>query len=353
MNLIIALPGPRLPDTHAGGEAPGGALPDMPALSRLLRRAQRLPAAPDWRSGVLAALAGSPVEAAQLAARAVPALSESMPLCLAAPLHVEAGISRVHLPPGGRLALEPVEEQAWCAAFNQEFGAQGVTLHVAAAGGGWLLVAPFAAAASDPAPEALVGEALARAPARNAEERSLRRLGAEVEMWLAAHELNREREARRLPPLNAIWFWGGARVAALPALRLPGVICSSGVADAWLAGLARHGAICLQRTSDWHAAQRCIAQAAGGAAPGGAVQQDRCAGLIVLAPDASGQSRAYWEALEANWFAPAERALGSGEVSGLRLQVGRSAWHRPARTAWRWPRWNRGHWWQLTGQVPA
>ena len=74
-------------------------------------------------------------------------------------------------------------------------------------------------AARDPAPEDLIGQPLARIAARDDAERTLRRLGAEIEIWLAGHELNREREARNLPPLNALWFWGGARVVPLPHRR--------------------------------------------------------------------------------------------------------------------------------------
>lgn len=334
MSVLIAMPGPWLPESRgpAAHEA-AGSPPAMPVLAHLLRRSRRLPDAQDWRSGVLAAFGGMAVEAAQVAARAIEGMREGAPLCMAAPLHVVAGISRVHLPPGGRLLLPPLEERAWCAAFNQEFGSPGVRLHVAAPGGGWLLEAPFAAAARDAAPDELVGEALARAPAGGDDERALRRLGAEVEMWLAAHALNREREARRLPPLNALWFWGGATAAPLPSLRLPRVFCGNQPGDAWLAGLARAGGSEALIAADWNTA----------AARGDSL-------LIVLAPDAAGQTRRFWEQLEADWIAPAAQALATGAMPALRLQVGASAWQLPQPRPWRWLRRNRGDWWQLTGQ---
>src|SRR5262245_9970450 len=102
MTLLIATPGLRRPDTAAGVTAASDALPALPALTTLLTRARRLPVTPDWRTGVLKAL-GAPgdeatIPAVVLAARACPALSAGAALCFATPLHVVAGISRVHLP---------------------------------------------------------------------------------------------------------------------------------------------------------------------------------------------------------------------------------------------------------------
>ncbi|HUG72592.1 MAG TPA: hypothetical protein VMK82_04130 [Steroidobacteraceae bacterium] len=341
MTPLIAMPGPWLPDDAADARALG-AIPELPALTRLLRRARRLQDAEDWRAGVLAALgAGSGVSPVSVAAQAVPVLAQDATLCFAAPLHVVAGMSRVHLQPGGRLLLDSPEDQAWCDAFNQEFGSSGLRLHVASPGGGWLLSAPFAHSARDPAPQILVGTALERQPAASEEERSLRRLGAEVEMWLSGHALNRVREARRQPPINALWFWDGARADALPAMRVPrGIVDGSGLPDAWLAGLARHFAVPAAIGRDWHHAMRAV-EATAGAGPL----------LIVLAPDSGGATGQYWQMLEDHWFAPAARALAEGGITGLRLQIGPGAFALPNRSLSAWLRWRRRSWWQLCGQV--
>jgi hypothetical protein len=341
MNALIAMPGPWLPDGTGDSGKAHTELPGMPGLTRLLRRARRLPDAADWRAGAWAALGGGAVPPVAIAACAVPELSSRASLCLAAPLHVVAGISRVHLPPGGRLWLEPVEEQAWRAAFNQEFGASGMRLHCAAPGGGWLLEAPFAAAARDAEPDVLVGEALQRQPATSAAERALRRFGTEVEMWLAAHELNREREARRLPPLNSIWLWGGGAADLLPAPGHPHVVVGNLAPDAWLCGLARWLGVRAEREGQWAAAARHADSAQ--------AQGEPRSLLLVLSPDAGGASNAYWEMLERDWFAPLAASVRQGEVARLRLQIGRSAWQLPARSLLRGFG-RRRPWWQMTGE---
>jgi hypothetical protein len=308
MSLSIAMPGPPLPEFE--NAAARAAQPALPALSALLARARRLPDADHWRAGALMDC-GVPAAAstiAAVAARALPALAADAPICLAEPVHVVAGISRVHLPPDGRLQLDAGELSRWADAFNREFGEPQLQLHPVA--GGWLLAAPFAQGARDPAPAALLGEPLARVAARDEAERALRRLGAEVEMWLAAHPLNREREARQLPPVNNLWFWGGARATALPALaRPPQALCVVGEPDAWLAGLAVHCAVPLQRVAHWPDLP-----------PGRAT-------LLAL-PHLEGAWRD-WSELDARWFEPATQALRAGDLPALRLQIGDRAWQLP------------------------
>jgi hypothetical protein len=345
MSLLIAMPAPWLPAPEAGGAAAAMRLPDLPELSRMLREGRPGPAATDWRAGVLSHLTGGSgsIAPVALAARAVPVLAEGTPLCMAAPLHVVAGISRVHLPPGGRLRLDAVEEQAWCAAFNQEFGAHGVQLHIAAPGGGWLLQAAFAGGARDEAPDALAGEVLARQPARDGNERLLRRLSAEVEMWLAAHELNREREARRLPVLNAIWFWDGGAAQAVPPLQGAGRVATNVAGDAWLAGVARHAGapapLVAARWNDIAAVWRGGAGAAAGH------------GLIVLVPESGIADGEFWRMVEQEWLAPVAGEIRRMAGAKVLLQVGPRAWSFPHRSLlrWIWPR--RRAWWQMAGVV--
>jgi hypothetical protein len=289
MSLLIAMPGPLLPETDAMGLAQSRAvLPEMPALTCLLARSRRLPSSVDWRAGALGALQGARVPQVAVAAGSLGEACAGAGACFVSPLHMVAGISRVHLPEGGRLVLEAEERAAWREEFNREFGNAELRLHATAEE--WVLTAPFAAAARDAAPEQLLGEPLMRAPAASAAERALRRLGAEVEMWLAAHPRNREREQRRSPPINGFWFWGGGQVAA-----------------------------------DWRSA-------AG-------------AQWIVLGSQSGVPTPEQWRALEADWFEPAWRAVRSGAIKHLRLQIGRNAWQLPDRSPLRWFRRARP-WWQ-------
>lgn len=342
MTVLIAMPAPWLPESGAGGG--GSVLPELPAFSRLLRHGRRLPAAPDARGGLLSLLAMRPAHIAPgaVAARAIGSIPATVPSCMASPVHMVAGISRVHLAPGGRLMLDSVEEQAWCASFNQEFGSNEVKLHVVAPGGGWLLQAPFAGGARDAEPGMLEGEALARAPAADADERMLRRLGTEVEMWLAAHEMNREREARRVPVLSAIWFWGGGAAAQLPPLPEVAGVYSNGPGDAWLAGVARQAGAPVSKALCWDDVARLLpARAATGTG--------RC--IIVLSPPRGAMDGEFWSMVEEQWMAPVWKALGHGEVRQLLLQVGPQAWSLPDHSMLRWFRPRRRNWWQLAGQV--
>lgn len=339
---MIAMPGPLLPQEPVPQASPG--LPPLPALTRLMRRARRLPDAPDWRAGVLVALGGPadlpPVALAACAAKLPPGRA----LCFAAPLHLVAGISRVHLPPGGRPVLEHEEEQRWCEEFNAEFGGDGVRLHVAAPGGGWLLEAPFAAAARDTSPELLIGAPLARAAAVCEQERALRRLVAAAEMWFAAHALNRHRERRGAPPINALWLWGGAQVRPVPALAAPARIVAAGMPDAWLAGLAACTGAPLSGAGGFDDAMRALPNA---------VRKSGLDALLVPAPDDQGLSRQYWQHVEERWIAPALRAFESGQIAGLRLQLGRVAWQLPRRGLLGWLRRERRAWWQVAGEAVA
>jgi hypothetical protein len=322
MNLLIAMPGPPEPDA-----APP---PELPSLTRMLVRARRLPDAAEWRVGVHRALQGgegTPLEPAALAACSLAQLPPSAALCFATPLHVVAGMTRVHLPPGGILVLDAHERAAWREAFNAEFGDADLQLH--AAGGGWLMTASFAHAATDAAPEMLLGAALERSPAQGDAARALRRLGAEVEMWLAAHPLNDARAARQLPAVNNFWFWGGARAQRpAPFPHAPRSVSSNADADPWLAGLANH---C---SAPVHAAAADLQQA---------MQQG--AELIVLQQPAQLPPWEHWRQLEAQWFAPAAQALRAGALKSLRLQIGRSAWRLPDASPLRWLRRSRP-WWQ-------
>lgn len=341
MTALIAIP--RLPGA-VDEDGTHTELPEMPALTRLLRRARPLPDAPDWQAGVMRALGMGGLPAAAVAACALPALPHGTAVCFAAPLHAVAGISRVHLPPGGWLALEAAEDLAWREAFNAEFAATGAALHVVEEGGGWLLAATCAAGASDAAPELLAGAALERAPARDEAQRALRRLGTEVEMWLASHPLNRRRERRGQPVLNTIWFWGAARCQALPAPGALRGIMSSRRTDAWLAGLAAWAGRPLVRAGGWETAVQ--------ATPGLLTAQPDAKGLLLAVPEsqAAGSPAGYWQELEQRWFGPAEQALADGAIHALQLQLGGAAWQVQRNSLRHWLRWGRRPWWQMGAQ---
>lgn len=337
------MPAPWLPEPGSRAGAARAQFPHLPALSGLLAAGAPTPESPDWRAGIFAHLAGTATAIAPVAVAAsgLAGLAGNAPLCLAAPVHMVAGISRVHLPPGGRLVLEPLEEQAWCAAFNQEFGSGSVKLHIGAPGGGWLLQAPFAPGARDAGPDALAGEALARKPAADENERLLRRLGTEVEMWLAAHEMNREREARHVPVLNAIWFWDGGTAQAVPPVPAVTHVASNVPGDAWLAGLARHAGTRVAQAAGWRDLDPAVAAEADA--------DPTC--VIVLAAGQGLAEEGFWESAEENWFVPLAARLPAAAGPPWLVQLGPRGWLVPDRSLRRWFRPRRRSWWQMAGQV--
>jgi hypothetical protein len=281
--------------------------PDLPALSALLQHARRLPDVADWRCGVLSALDLGDEEQnmARMAAHAIQNLQPGTGVCMALPVHVVAGMSRMFL--------------GAPAAFNAEFGAADLHLH--AVGSGWLLQAPFAAAANDGSPDSLLGTALAREPAVSAAARSLRRLGAEVEMWLAGLAFNAERESRGEPPINCIWMWGGATAHNTPPSgQVPGALFSNVEPDAWMTGLAAHCRVELQQARSWEE-----------------VRDTRDA-VVILQPSSHGAVLAHLPVWEPAWFEPARRDMTSGRLASLRLQIGHSGWQLPAPQLTRWMR---------------
>lgn len=349
MFALFAMPAPRWGEAAV---AELRALPRLNALDALLRRGRRQPPSRDWRAGVQGALGAGAERIAPVAvaASAVPAVPRDAGVCFASPLHLIAGISRVHLPPAGALQLEAAEAEAWRLAFNRELGGADVQLHATTTGTHWLLEAACADAARDVEPDALAGAALERQAASFPGERALRRLSAEVEMWLAAHPLNQAREAKGKLALNALWFWGGARAIGLPPLRSAMWVASDVAHDAWLTGLTTQLHCPSIEAGSWDEACHIAGQlSTGTSAPR---EHAPALALVVMKADAANGSVHYWQMLEQHWFEPLSRAMDQGALSGLRLQVGGACWQVPRRGAFHWLR-RRRHWAELIAHADA
>lgn len=171
---------------------------------------------------------------AETAARAADAHSG---VWIATPLHLMPGLSRVHLEPHGILRLRGAELAALVAEFAHAFGDAPLALHPLPSGQLLLFTAEMPACiTTEPARAARqdLTQALPHGPGSSA----LRRLGAEIEMWLHALPLNAERRRRGELPVTALWLWGseGGVAGALPpataSLRIFG-------SDPWLDGFSR------------------------------------------------------------------------------------------------------------------
>ncbi len=221
----------------AGTPEPAGASAALPALEHIARFAHQRLAQADWRAWAarwlgLAQYAGLPPASVAAAGRPVPGET----VWFASPLHLIAGVGRVHLQRSGRLRLAPETLARLAADFNGTFAGSGFALEPLA--GEFLLGAPSGLRAStcDPARVPLAG--LLEALPHGAEGAALRRLGAEIEMWLHAHPLNEARARRGEPSLSQLWIWGGGEAAAAGTAGETGIRAAIYGADPYLAGLA-------------------------------------------------------------------------------------------------------------------
>lgn len=221
-----------------------------PALAHTLRLGTRAPLDRGWRAWLAhwfgrAELADAPV--ASVAAAGIGARAGAA-AWLATPMHWVAGMSGVHLDGRAILRLPPAELAALADDFNAAFRHSAVALRPL--GSGDLLAnGPdgYSARTVEPARAWLAG--LAESLPAGAGASALRRLGAEVEMWLRDQAVNRARAARGERPVSALWFWGGIGPAAAQPPRVASAAHGAEAAaqphtlalgsDAYLHGLAR------------------------------------------------------------------------------------------------------------------
>lgn len=278
--------------------------------------------AEDWRQALLRAQwpsALAQLTPAAIAARSVGASEGGS--WLAAPVHLQAGLDRVHLPMHGVLRLADAELQSFAAAFNAQLGTPSLQLRVLS-GGGFVLSGLDAPRAVTSDPATILGADVREAVPRGVEAAPLRALSGEIEMWLHEHPLNLARQRRGELPVSSLWLWGGAEpLATGPLVRaLPVGAPAWGGEDAWLRAVARVAAPEGRGTS----ADFATLQALG--ADCGIVAVSATRGL---------------DEWHAAWLEPARTALAARQVGRLTLWVeGRiltlvatSSWHywRPAR----------------------
>lgn len=328
----------ELDPARLSAEARAG-LPRLPSLEQWLARGE-VHALPDgWRQWLQLTLGGRRLAAsppASIAGAAVEGVPTDRPVWLATPLHFVAGLDTVRVHPAGQLPLTDAEQQALRLDFAREFAGTGWSLH--GAGGRELLLALGSGyeagevRSDDPAMwlGADPRDGLPRGPGSG----PLRRLGAELEMWLHRHPINEARAACGQLGVNALWLWGGgAAVVRSQERQEPETDALVFADELFVDGLAR----CL----GWQAQPmpaRWPSQPKASRSPG--------VTLVVAGPGAAADGRSL-ERIDRDWIAPAlaEWRRGSHELT---LLTARSAvtLRRPSlRRAWRALRRPRP-WWQ-------
>ncbi len=327
------------------GQDAGAGLQRLPVLETLLARSRVTALAADWRGWLAARSSNVSCRIATPAATVAAAYgagpsSGQVPgqVWLATPVHYFAGLDSVHLHPAGLLRLDSEEQQRLTADFARVFADSPWELR--SFGQRELLLAgpainasgadPAYFAGCDPSPGLPHGEGAA----------TLRRLGAEMEMWLYEHPLNLERGRRGELPVTTLWLWGAeARAAATPPVGVP---AAAAVPIAPAAAARLYG-------SDTYA--EALWRLQGGAAAALPAAFDAAlitphADSVFLYPLLRPQGLwAAFEQLEQRWLPAALRAVSARRVSVLRLVVGARAY------SWGWLDWvrfwrSRTPWWE-------
>jgi len=162
---------------------------------------------------------------------------------LATPLHLVAGLDTLHLPRDGILSLRPEERVELAAGFATALGGDGLALH-AVEGDAFLLSGLVLPEVTTSEPARALAADLVRAQPAGPGAAALRRLMAEIEMWLHEHPVNlrREREGRRA--VRSLWLWGGdARPAAAPRAAAGSGVRRVFSDDAWVRAASRLAAV--------------------------------------------------------------------------------------------------------------
>ncbi len=168
-------------------------------------------------------------------APAVEPLSQNSTVWIASPVHLIAGLTSLHVDRRSLLRLSAADLAGFAGSFERTFGDTELRLS-AVRSGEFLLQGPgrLSAATTEPA-RALVNDLEESLPT-GSNAAALKRLGAELEMWLHGHPLNEARRQHGELAVTSLWLWGGGCVGSLDRSRqAPTELAFGG--DSYLAGL--------------------------------------------------------------------------------------------------------------------
>ena len=127
---------------------------------------------------------------------------------IATPVHLIAGLTSLHLDRRSILRLPAPDLESLAQDFNRTFAGSDLFLRPLPSGD-FLLHGPATLTGSTTEPSrALVADLEASLP-KGTDAKPLKRLGAELEMWLHATPLNETRQRRGELPVSTLWLWGG------------------------------------------------------------------------------------------------------------------------------------------------
>ncbi len=219
-------------------------LDGVEGLPRLLGRADVLPAR---AAGLLPALAdafalpaaGLPA-AALLREAAAHDAGGSVWLC-ADPVYVQPDANGARLLAWGEMALAAEESEEFARPLRPVLGDAGMLLEISAPSRWQLRLREGTPLPAFATPEQVLGQSLLTHLPQGAQGRRWRALFNELQILLHQHPRNRARITAGLPPINALWFWGGGALPARPRTTLAALLSRDAVARA----LALHAQVAL------------------------------------------------------------------------------------------------------------
>ena len=250
--IVIVISDLYLADGDAGRSSIAAA-PPLSGLEDVVRFGQRsaLQGAGDrsWRSW-LASLAGrddlaaaAPAAVAAAAATSVGELAAGT-AWMVTPVHLIAGLTSLHFDPRSLLTLAAQDLEELARDFTATFGDSGFNL-VPTAAGALLLVNPDPIQVATTEPSRALARGVEASLPSGSGAPLIRRLGAEIEMWLHNHHINDARARRGELPVSTLWLWGGGPLLTAASQEPVTSMVAFGT-DPYLVGLSRLLSIPLQ-----------------------------------------------------------------------------------------------------------
>ncbi len=306
------------PAAAEAGSAAGAFFHNVPGIEYAGRFGARAALVGGWREWLAEWLGRSDlagVAPACIAAAAIDAAATARGNAtswIATAVHLSAGLTRVHLDHRGILRLPGGQQSALAADFTHVFGSSGYEL-TPLPSGDFLLTTPGITPLPTAEPARCAGGEVAHGLPQGTAAGPLRRLLAEIEMWLHGQALNDARRAQGMLPVTALWLWGAAGRRVQPQVRPAPAPEQAFGRDACLNGL-------------WHlqgSACRALPQDLAAAMSDGEAQR------AVLVLEAGGELHSGFQGTVAEavaqfdrrFVSPALRALRGGECANLTLIV--------------------------------
>ena len=204
---------------------------ELPGLARIARYGSGGALEQGWRpwlaawSGQSELAQSAPATIAAAASRATARDAKGRMVWLATPVHLVAGLASVHLDPRGLLQVDLEARRALAQDFNTVFAESGFRLE-AVAPAGLLLMGPRIDDLDSVEPARILGASVSEVLPEASTAPTLRRLVAEMEMWLHGHPVNAERARRGRLPITALWLWGGGVAREGIALSVESALAS-------------------------------------------------------------------------------------------------------------------------------